>query len=158
MLNGVKELDSVFDNGSSLEIGAMTRQSNLSKSQDVKTKTPIFLEALGNVGHFQTRNRGTIGGSLCHLDPAAEIPCLMAAYDAVMIAEGPNGLREIPFSEWPLTYMSPSLEPDELLIKVRVPYWNSHHGYSFVEFACRHGDFGIIAVAVLLEMDGKTLS
>ena len=157
-INGVKDLDSVFDNGESLEIGAMTRQSNLSKSHDVKTKTPIFLEALGNVGHFQTRNRGTLGGSLCHLDPAAEIPCLMAAYDAVMIAQGPNGLREIPFSEWPLAYMMPSLEPDELLIKVRVPYWRSHHGYSFVEFARRHGDFAIIAVAVLIEMDGKTIS
>ncbi|MBO6782561.1 MAG: xanthine dehydrogenase family protein subunit M [Alphaproteobacteria bacterium] len=157
-LNGVEGLAGINNTGDALEIGAMTRQRDLMRDPAVAAKAPIMPEALEWVGHFQTRNRGTIGGSLCHLDPAAELPCLMAAYDAVLTVEGPDGAREVPFTEWPLAYMIPNLGPDELLTKVTVPTWAGGHGYGFSEFARRHGDFAIVAVAALLEIDGGNIS
>lgn len=157
-LNGVEGLAGVTDTGGALEIGAMTRQRDLMRDDAVTAKAPIVAEALDWVGHFQTRNRGTIGGSLCHLDPAAELPCLMAAYDAVLSVQGPEGAREVPFAEWPLAYMLPSIGPDEVLTGVRVPYWPEAHGHGFVEFARRHGDFAIVAVAALLAVDGGKIT
>jgi len=157
-LNGVAGLAGITDAGDALEIGAMTRQRDLMRDAAVAAKAPIIPEALEFVGHFQTRNRGTIGGSLCHLDPAAEQPCLMAAYDAVLTVQGPDGTREVPFAEWPLAYMIPSIGPDELLTKVRVPNWAAGHGYGFAEYARRHGDFAIVSAAALLEVSGGTIS
>ena len=157
-LNGVAGLAGITDAGDALEIGAMTRQRDLLRDAAVAAKAPIIPEALEFVGHFQTRNRGTIGGSLCHLDPAAEQPCLMAAYDAVLTVQGPDGTREVPFAEWPLAYMIPSIGPDELLTKVRVPNWAAGHGYGFAEYARRHGDFAIVSAAALLEVSGGTIS
>ncbi len=157
-LNGVDGLAGITDTGDALEIGAMTRQRDLMRDATVGAKAPILPEALNWVGHFQTRNRGTIGGSLCHLDPAAELPCLMAAYDAVLTVEGPDGAREVPFAEWPFAYMIPNLGPDELLTKVKVPIWADGHGYGFAEFARRHGDFAIVGVAALLEVSGGNIS
>ena len=155
-LNNVIGIVGITDSDNLLEIGAMTRQCDLMTNDLVKAKAPIIPEALEYVGHFQTRNRGTIGGSLCHLDPAAELPCLMAAYDAMLTAQGPDGVREIPFIEWPKAYMIPNLAPDELLTKISFKYWSTNHGYGFVEFARRHGDFAIVAVAAMLEIgDGK---
>lgn len=152
-LNNVTGIDGVTNRDNLLEIGAMTRQCDLMANDLVKSKAPIIPEALEHVGHFQTRNRGTIGGSLCHLDPAAELPCLMAAYDAMLTVQGPEGQREIPFIEWPLAYMIPNLAPDELLTKISFRYWSLNHGFGFEEFARRHGDFAIVAVAALLEVD-----
>ena len=157
-LNGVDGLAGITDTGDAVEVGAMTRQRDLMRDATVAAKTPIVPEALNWVGHFQTRNRGTIGGSLCHLDPAAELPCLMAAYDAVLTVEGPDGAREVPFAEWPFAYMIPNLGPDELLTKVKVPYWADGHGYGFAEFARRHGDFAIVGVAALLEVSGGNIT
>lgn len=155
-LNNVIGIVGITDSDNLLEIGAMTRQRDLMTNDLVKAKAPIIPEALEYVGHFQTRNRGTIGGSLCHLDPAAELPCLMAAYDAMLTAQGPDGVREIPFIEWPKAYMIPNLASDELLTKISFKYWSTNHGYGFVEFARRHGDFAIVAVAAMLEIgDGK---
>jgi len=157
-LNGVAGLAGIIDAGDALEIGAMTRQRDLMRDAAVGAKAPVIPEALEFVGHFQTRNRGTIGGSLCHLDPAAEQPCLMAVYDAVLTVQGPDGAREVPFAEWPLAYMIPSIGPDELLTRVRVPSWAVGHGYGFAEFARRHGDFAIVSAAALLEITGGSIS
>jgi carbon-monoxide dehydrogenase medium subunit len=118
----------------------------------VKTHFPILHEAILNVGHRQTRNRGTVGGSLCHLDPSAELVTMAAAHDAIVTVAGPNGTREIAFAEFPVAFMTPALEPNEILTSVRFPRWPAGHGYGFVEFARRHGDFAIASAAVLLEM------
>ena len=136
-----------------LEIGAMTRQRDLEFSDVVRARWPIMHEALLQVGHRQTRNRGTIGGSLCHLDPAAELVSLATGYDATVTVAGPNGERQIPFAEFPVAYMTPALEPTELLIGIRFPQWAPRHGYAFVEFSRRHGDFAITSAAVLIETD-----
>jgi carbon-monoxide dehydrogenase medium subunit len=136
-----------------LEIGAMTRQRDLEFSDVVKARWPIMHEALLQVGHRQTRNRGTIGGSLCHLDPSAELVSLATGYDAVVTVAGPNGQRELAFAEFPVAYMTPAIELNELVIGIRFPQWAQPHGYAFVEFARRHGDFAITSAAVLLEGD-----
>lgn len=157
-LNGIDGIAGIRDAGDSIEIGAMTRQRDLMLDPVIAAKAPIIAAALNWVGHFQTRNRGTIGGSLCHLDPAAELPCLMALYDAELTIQGPDERRRVPFSEWPLAYMLPSIGPHELLTGVSVPYWDGNTGHGFVEFARRHGDFAIIAVAVLLTVDGGKIT
>src|SRR5438132_1371890 len=138
-----------------LEIGAMTRQRDLEFSDVVRARWPIMHEALLQVGHRQTRNRGTIGGSLCHLDPAAELVSLATGYDATVTVAGPNGERQIPFAEFPVAYMTPAIELNELVVGVRFPQWTAKHGYAFVEFSRRHGDFAITSAAVLLEGDAS---
>ncbi|HEY4265775.1 MAG TPA: xanthine dehydrogenase family protein subunit M [Micropepsaceae bacterium] len=151
-LNKIAALAYLREEGGALELGGMTRQRDIEFSDVVKTRFPILHEAILNVGHRQTRNRGTIGGSLCHLDPSAELVTMAAAHDAVVTAAGPNGTREIPFAEFPVAFMTPALEADEVLTKVRFPRWPAGHGYGFVEFARRHGDFAIASAAALLEL------
>jgi carbon-monoxide dehydrogenase medium subunit len=157
-LNGVADMNGIDDSGDALAIGAMARQREVAGSETVAARAPVLQEALSWVGHFQTRNRGTIGGSLCHLDPAAELPTVAAAYDAVLTAAGPDGTREIAFAEWPLAYMMTTLAPEEVLTRVRIPYWREPHGAAFVEFARRHGDFAIIGIAALLAVEGGKIT
>jgi CO/xanthine dehydrogenase FAD-binding subunit len=155
-LNGVDDLFGTDDDGARLRIGAMTRQSSLMESTEVGQRLPIMVEALEWVGHFQTRSRGTIGGSLCNLDPAAELPVVALLYDAELSVRGPDGFRKVPATEWPLAYMLPSISPDEVLASIAFPYWRAAHGYAFAEFARRHGDFAIVAIGCLLAVeDGK---
>src|SRR5436853_1013213 len=153
-LNRVDGLPYIREQGGWLEIGAMTRQRDLEFSDTVRARWPIMHEALLQVGHRQTRNRGTIGGSLCHLDPAAELVTLATAYDATVTVVGPNGQREIAFADFPAAYMAPSIEQNELVTAVRFPRWSPNHSYAFIEFSRRHGDFAITSAAVLLEAEG----
>ena len=132
----------------------MTRQRDLEFSAVVEKRFPLLHEAVRSIGHRQTRNRGTIGGSLCHLDPAAELVSLATAYDATVTVVGPNGQREIAFADFPAAYMAPAIEQNELVTAVRLPRWSPSHSYAFIEFSRRHGDFAITSAAVLLEVDG----
>lgn len=152
-LNGVGGLSYVREAGNALEIGAMTRQREIETSGLVRTRCPLMREAILQVGHRQTRNRGTLGGSLCHLDPAAELVAVAAALDATVGITGPKGRRELPFADFPAGYMTPALAPDELLTDVRFPLWAKGHGHAFVEFSRRHGDFAVVSAAALLEAE-----
>jgi carbon-monoxide dehydrogenase medium subunit len=154
-LNKIAALSYLRETDGVLEVGAMTRQRDLEFSDAVKARFPIIHEAILNVGHRQTRNRGTIGGSLCHLDPSAELVTMAAAHDATVTVAGPNGTRNIPFAEFPVAFMTPALEANELLTTVKFPRWPAGHGYGFVEFARRHGDFAIASAAALLEEDAR---
>src|SRR4249919_2782751 len=154
-LNLVEGLSYIREAGGALDIGAMTRQRDLEFSALVRARWPILHEALLQVGHRQTRNRGTIGGSLCHLDPAAELVTLACGHDATVTVVGPNGRRQIAFAEFPVAYMTPALELNEMLIGISFPQWAAGHGYAFVEFSRRHGDFAITSAAALLEGDAS---
>ena len=156
-INRIPELSGIEVRGEEIVIGAMTRQRDLEFSTVIREHLPLMHEALHFVGHRQTRNRGTIGGSLCHLDPAAELPCVAAAYDAVVEVVSDASAREIPFAEFPLGYLTPSIEPAEMVSAIRFPLWPKNAGAAFVEFARRHGDFAIVSAAalVLLGADGK---
>jgi carbon-monoxide dehydrogenase medium subunit len=152
-LNRVEGLSYIREANSALEVGGMTRQRDLEFSDVVRARWPIIHEALLQVGHRQTRNRGTIGGSLCHLDPAAELVTLACGHDATVTVAGPSGRRTIAFAEFPVAYMTPALELNEMLIAISFPQWAAGHGYAFVEFSRRHGDFAITSAAALLEGD-----
>jgi carbon-monoxide dehydrogenase medium subunit len=153
-LNRVDGLSYIRETSGAIEIGAMTRQRELEFSDLIRAKLPLMQEAIQQIGHRQTRNRGTIGGSLCHLDPAAELVTLGAGYDATVIVTGANGAREIAFADFPVAYMTTAIEPNEILTAVRFTPWPAGHGYAFIEFSRRHGDFAITSAAVLLEADG----
>ena len=151
-LNRVEGLASISMTDSELRIGAMTRQREIEFSREIESGCPIITEAVRHIGHRQTRNRGTIGGSLCHLDPSAELVTLCTVLDATVSAIGPGGQRHIPFAEFPVGYMTSTLQPNECLTNISIPLWPQGHGYGFVEFARRHGDFAIVSAAALLEL------
>jgi carbon-monoxide dehydrogenase medium subunit len=152
-LNRVEGLSFIRESDGALAIGGMTRQRDLEFSEVVRRDCPLMHEAIRLVGHRQTRNRGTLGGSLCHLDPSAELVSVAAAVDATVTVTGPKGARDIPFAEFPVAFMTPAMEPDELLTAVRFPAWPAGHGCAFVEFARRHGDFAIVSAAALITED-----
>ena len=152
-LNRIEDLAHVTESERTITIGAMTRQRAVERSDLVGRVCPLLHEALAQVGHRQTRNRGTIGGSLCHLDPSAELPVVAAALDATIHASRRDGSRSLPMSEFPAFYMTPALEPDEIVTAVAFEPWPAGHGYAFVEFARRLGDFAVAGAAVLLDVD-----
>jgi aerobic carbon-monoxide dehydrogenase medium subunit len=154
-LNRVDGLSFIRERDGGLEIGAMTRQCDIEFSDVVAKRCPLMHEAIRQVGHRQTRNRGTLGGSLCHLDPSAELVSLAAALDATVAVAGKNGARSVDFAAFPAGYMSPAIELDELVTGLTFPCWPAGHGYAFVEFARRHGDFAIVSAAVLIEEDNN---
>ena len=156
-LNRIAELSGITEDDGTVVIGAMTRQREVKDSALVAARCPLLADALHHVGHVQTRNRGTLGGSLAHLDPAAELPGVLLAHDAVLEVEGKEGARSIPMSHWPLGYMTPALEEGELLVRVRIPVWPPGHGYGFSEIARRHGDFAIAGAAALVQMDIESI-
>ena len=152
-LNRVEGLAGVTHREGRLHIGSMTRQRELEVSTDVAAVFPLFREALRHVGHRQTRNRGTIGGSLCHLDPAAELPAVCLAAGADLHVAGIGGERTVAMTDFPLGFMTPAIRPDEIVTAISLPGWPESHGFAFEEFARRQGDFAIVGVAVLVAAD-----
>ena len=152
-INQLPELAYIREDEGGIGIGAMTRQREVEFSGLVAARLPLWKEAILNVGHRQTRNRGTVGGSLCQLDPSAEIPTVCMAMDAVLTVSSVRGERAIPMAEFPAAYMTPSMQADELLTRVQVQPWPASHGWAFLEFSRRHGDFAIVSCAVLLLLD-----
>jgi CO/xanthine dehydrogenase FAD-binding subunit len=156
-INGVAELDYLrFENGT-LRIGAMTRHSALERSEEVGQRIPLLTEAVRLVGHVQIRNRGTVGGSVAHADPAAELPVAFAALDARFHLRSQDGERTLAADELFKTHLTTALRPDELLTEIEMPVPAPGTGFAFVEFARRHGDFALGGAAVLvgLATDGR---
>jgi carbon-monoxide dehydrogenase medium subunit len=153
-LNRIEELSFVRQTEGGIEIGAMTRQRELADAAVIRDRCPLMHEALRSIGHRATRNRGTIGGSLCHLDPAAELPAVAMALDATVHVRNQGGERSLPMAEFPAFYMTPAIEPDEIVTKISFEPWPERHGAAFVEFARRHGDFAVVAAAAMLELAG----
>lgn len=152
-LNRISSLDFISEIEDEVVIGAMTRQRSLERSGAIGAKLPVMQKALRFVGHFQTRNRGTIGGSLCQLDPSAELPAIAMAYDAILDVKGPNGRRSIPFAEFPVMFMTSSLAADEILTAIHIRPWIGTVGSGFSEFSRRHGDFAVAGAIALLHAD-----
>ena len=154
-LNPVSELAYIRVEGDALKIGAMTRQRDIEVSPEIGRHCPLLHAALAHVGHRQTRNRGTLGGSLCHQDPAAELTNIAALFGATMHVVSQRGTRDIPYSDFAVAYMTTALAPDEMLAGVTFPLSRNARGHAFVEFARRHGDFAIVACSALLALDAK---
>ncbi|MEW6454994.1 MAG: xanthine dehydrogenase family protein subunit M [Pseudomonadota bacterium] len=155
---GRLDLSYIRLDGGQLRIGATTRQRDIELSPLVRQHTPLFVEALQYVGHVQTRNRGTIGGSLCHLDPSAELPAACTTMDAeIVVQSAARGVRAVPMSEFAIAYMTPAIEHDELVTEVRIPIWSTGHGYAVMEFSRRRGDFAIALAAVMVDVSGAMI-
>ncbi|HSQ04737.1 MAG TPA: FAD binding domain-containing protein, partial [Burkholderiales bacterium] len=154
-LNRIGELAYLRFGDETLQIGAMTRQRDLEFSAEVGKRCPLLQAALHHVGHRQTRNRGTVGGSLCHLDPSAELVNVTALLGGTLKVLSKQGARDVPFDEFATGYMTTSLAPDELLGGITLPLPGRREGHAFVEFARRHGDFAIVACSALIRLDGK---
>jgi aerobic carbon-monoxide dehydrogenase medium subunit len=153
-LGRIAELAFVEDTPEGLKIGAMTTQRSIERSARVRERCPLLIDALLHVGHQQTRNRGTVGGSICHLDPSAELPVTACALDAMMIAASKSGRREIRFADFPAGYLTSSLEPDEILVAINFGQWPQSAGSAFEEYAVRPADFAIVSIAAVIAIDG----
>ncbi len=153
-INGLKDLSGLEVADGRLFLGAMVRQGEIEHSPEVERQLPILTEAIRYVAHPAIRNRGTIGGSLVHADPAAELPMVALALDAELQLKSRTGNRSLKIDEFYLGYLTTSIGPNELLIKVSFAIPTAGTGWSFFEYARRHGDFAIVAVAVLLTLDG----
>lgn len=134
-------------------IRAVTRYRTLERSQDIRLACPLLAAALPHIAHAQIRNRGTIGGSLSHADPAAELPAVTLACDATFVASGVKGERTIPARAFFRGVFTTDLEPGEILTEIRFPAWPASRRFGFYEVARRHGDFALAGAAVWIDGD-----
>jgi aerobic carbon-monoxide dehydrogenase medium subunit len=157
-INGIDELSGVSAANGHVAIGATTREYVAEESGTVADTLPLLAAALPLIGHEAIRSRGTIGGSLAHADPAAELPAVARALDAEFVVRGPSGTRVIPAAQWFDGYLTTSRRPDELLAEVRFPAAGPGTGVSFEEVARRHGDFAIVGLAASLVFSDGVIS
>jgi aerobic carbon-monoxide dehydrogenase medium subunit len=157
-INAIDELSGVSAADGWVAIGAMTREYVAEESETVAGTVPLLAAALPLIGHEAIRSRGTIGGSLAHGDPAAELPAVARALDAEFVVRGQSGERVIPAAQWFEGYLMTSRRPDELLLEVRFPAARPGTGTSFQEVARRHGDFAIVGLAASLTLSGGAIS
>ncbi len=153
-LNRITALAYLREGGDgALEIGAMTRQRAAERSEVVARRAPLLFEALPWIAHPQIRNRGTVGGSLAHADPAAELPAVMVALDARFVLRSRTALRTVPAQGFYTGLLTTVLRPDELLTEVQIPPRQPGASAAFLEVARRQGDFALVGVAVELVLD-----
>ena len=152
-LNRLTELSYVQDGTGELRIGGMTRQRAVERSPLVGQRFPLIAETMPHIAHPAIRNRGTIGGSLAHADPAAELPAVMVALNATFAAAGKAGTRAIRADEFFTGLFSTALEPGELLTEISIPPAQKRSGFAFHEISRRHGDFALVGVAVAVRLD-----
>ena len=152
-LNGLAELNGIREDDGHLVIGAMTRQRAVERSPLVRERCPLLAEAMPQIGHVQIRNRGTVGGSLAHADPAAELPAVVAALDGRLVLRSARGQRVLTSEQFFVAYFTTAAAPAELLVEVRLPMMPPRTGSAFMEISRRHGDFALVGVAATLTLD-----
>ena len=157
-INGLSELSLVAVKDGRVTIGAMTREYVAEDSATVGGTVPLLAAALPLIGHEAIRSRGTIGGSLAHADPAAELPAVARALDAEFVVRSRAGERVVPAADWFEGYLATSRLPDEILAEVRFPAAGPGTGVAFLEVARRHGDFAIVGLAVSLTLADGVIS
>ncbi len=157
-IGDLTELRGIAVSGDRLRIGALTRHVDILNSSDIAKHAPLISEAITHVAHAAIRNRGTIGGSLAHADPAAELPACMVALNATIIAKGPAGERTIAVEDFFTGIYETALEVDELLVAVEILVARQHSAHYFSEFARRHGDYGIVGLAAQAMVEGDVLT
>jgi carbon-monoxide dehydrogenase medium subunit len=153
----IEELRGVTAVDGSVRVAAMTTQSAVARS-DGAAAVPLLSKATSHIGHYQIRNRGTVGGSLAHADPAAEYPAVALALDASLEVAGPAGNRNIPASDFFESTWVTALEADEVLVAARFPVWTGTCGWAVAEVARRAGDFAMCGAVCGVELDGQRVS
>jgi len=157
-LRNVAGLSGIRREGDVLVIGAMTKMAEVERSPEVAVAAPLVTEAVGLVAHVPVRNSGTVGGSLAHADPAAELPAVALALEATLIARGPGGEREIPAADFFVDYLTTSLEPDEILTAVRVPKLGAGWGYRYEKFHRTAQAWATVGVAALVRRSNGSVA
>jgi carbon-monoxide dehydrogenase medium subunit len=155
-INRVPGLDGIRLDGGELVIGALARHSRILESDTVAKHCPLMVEAYGHVAHRPIRNRGTIGGNISHADPASEIPSVLVAADATIVARRASGERRIAAAAFFTGAMQTALAADEMVVEIRIPATGAGQGWAFEEEANRKGDFAMAAIAALVTMAGGT--
>jgi len=150
-ISDLDELKEIKLNGNSVEISAAVTQAKVISAPDVNEYLPLLVDALHNVGHFQTRTKGTFCGSIAHADPSSEQPLCFAVLGGKTVLKSKRGERVVPVSDFQTGLMATAREDDELLSSVRLPVQNPSAGYAFEEVTRRQGDFAIVAIAVIAE-------
>jgi CO/xanthine dehydrogenase FAD-binding subunit len=155
-LNKVSELDYIrTDENGELHIGAMTRQRTLEMDPVIAHQAPLIAETMPHVAHLQIRNRGTIGGSLVHDDPAAELPVILVALDGRMLVRSQSGDRWVNAMRFFQGLFTTDVKPEEVLVEIAIPPMAPNTGWSFLEFARRKGDYALLGVAALMTLDSN---
>jgi carbon-monoxide dehydrogenase medium subunit len=150
----IAEISGIQHETDSVVIGATTVDALVETDAEIASKVPLLARVTPFIGHFQIRNRGTVGGSIAHADPAAEYPAVALALDAEIEAVSPRGRRSIPAGDFFQGFWTTALDDDELLVGVRFPVWNGRCGFAVREFARRHGDFAIAGAVVGVQLNG----
>jgi carbon-monoxide dehydrogenase medium subunit len=151
-INRVGELDYLVDNGNQLKVGALTRHRAIERLEGLPDRCPIVGDAIELVGHVAIRNRGTVLGSIAHADPAAEWPALALALDAEFDVRGPQGVRTVPADAFFVSFLTTTLEPEEVVTEMRCSVPEGTIGSSFLELSRRHGDFAVVGVGTVIRM------
>jgi carbon-monoxide dehydrogenase medium subunit len=156
-INRVPELGGILQTGAEITLGALTRHRQLERDPAIARAVPMLASAAPHIAHLPIRSRGTMGGSLSHADPAAELAAVCLACDATMVLRGPGGEREVPAAQFNLGVFTTALAPGELLVAIRFPAWPATRPHGFQEVARRHGDFAICGAAVTVDLqpDGR---
>ena len=157
-LGALQELDYIREDGNVIAIGAMASKHAAGVSPLIKDRQRLFHDATQLVGHRQIRNRGSVGGSFAHADPASEYPAVAQVLGMEFKAVGPDGERVIPAEEFFVTYMTTSLETNEILTEVRMPVLPAGAGWAIREEARRHGDLALAGVCLTLQKSGGNIS
>ena len=157
-INGLDDLSGVSVTDGRVTIGALTREYMAEESETVAETVPLLAAALPLIGHEAIRSRGTLGGSLAHADPAAELPAVARALDAEFVVRSESGERVIPAAEWFEGYLTTSRRPEEILVEVRFPVAEPGTGVAFQEVARRHGDFAMVGLAASLTLADGTIT
>jgi carbon-monoxide dehydrogenase medium subunit len=153
-------LNHIIINDNAIRLGALVRWCDIERNAPLQRAHPLLCEAVRHVAHYQIRNRGTVGGSLAHADPAAELPGIAVTCDATIVLQSPRGQRSIAAREFFLAALSTALAPDELIVALSLPAWSANRCWSFVEFARRIGDFALAGVAAFYDLgsNGKAIN
>ncbi|MBX3513916.1 MAG: xanthine dehydrogenase family protein subunit M [Xanthobacteraceae bacterium] len=157
-INRIDGLAGITQQNGMLRIGSLTRYSELEASEAVQRGVPLLRQMLPHIAHEAIRNRGTIGGSICHADPAAEMPVAMLALDATFELRGPSGARRVAADDFFLGQMTTGIEADEVLVAIKIPETKNDERHGFSEFARRRGDFALASAAVVLRFNGGMIS
>jgi carbon-monoxide dehydrogenase medium subunit len=152
-LNRVAELQGIERANGTLTIKAMTRQAAVEHDAPAGQAVPLLAQAIPLIGHFQIRNRGTVGGSIAHADPASELPAVALALDAELEVAGASGSRRIVASDFFVGTWTTTVEPDEILTAVHFPVWPGRTGFAVEEIARRSGDFALAGVVCAVEVN-----
>jgi aerobic carbon-monoxide dehydrogenase medium subunit len=157
-IGGIAELQGITVRGEVLTIGALTRHVDLQRSPEIAAHAPLLTEAIAHVAHPAIRNKGTIGGSLAHADPASELPACMVALDATIVIRGQTGERRVAARDFFTGIYETALSANELLTAVELPVARTNSAHFFCEFARRHGDYAIVGAAAQAIVAGERLA